>query len=191
VQNAVPLGSLVRHAEQVLDSDAVDAARRVVRSEGAGGLVIDDLRHEDVARIGWSGSKSHVRAVAEALARVPAGDVEYLAVRAPTGDPVAKGGVNYTAHADAGAIWQLATHPELQSLGLGTRLVREAERRIRRRGLRWAILGVEDNNPRARALYERLGYEAYGREATSWEQEDELGNATMYETEVALLRKHL
>ena len=52
-------------------------------------------------------------------------------------------------------------------------------------------MGVEDTNPRARALYERLGYEAYGRETVSWEHEDEHGNATIYETEVALLRKRL
>jgi ribosomal protein S18 acetylase RimI-like enzyme len=175
----------------VLEGDAIGAARRVIRSEGVGALVVDDLRPEDLARIGWSGDNAHVRGVAAALARVPGGEVEYLAVRAPTGDPIAKAGVNYTSHAEAGAIWQLATHPELQSLGLGTRVVREAERRIRRRGLAWAVVGVEDNNPRARALYERLGYEPYAREATSWEQEDEHGNVTTYETEVALLRKHL
>jgi ribosomal protein S18 acetylase RimI-like enzyme len=153
--------------------------------------MVDDLRAEDLERIEWSGDNAHVRGVAAAIARVPAGEVEYLALRAPTGGPVAKGGINYAAHAGAGTIWQLATHPELQSLGLGTHLVGEAERRIRRRGLEWAVVGVEDNNPRARALYERLGYSAYAREATCWDHEDEHGNVTMHATEVALLRKHL
>jgi len=31
---------------------------------------------------------------------------------------------------------------------------------------------VEDNNPRARRLYERLGYQAAGRQHASWEYED-------------------
>jgi ribosomal protein S18 acetylase RimI-like enzyme len=181
----------VRHAEDVLEDHAIDAVRRVIRYQGAGSLVVDDFLPEDLERIEWSGDKAHVRGVAAAIARVPTGEVEYLAVRAPTGEPIAKGGINYTTHAGAGAIWQLATHPDLQSLGLGTRLVREAERRIRRHGLDWAVVGVEDNNPRARALYERLGYGAYAREATSWEQEDRYGNVTTYETSVALLRKHL
>jgi len=180
------------HPEHILGSDAViDAVRQLIRLEGPGALVVDELRHEDLEQIGWSGSRSHLRAVAEALQRVVSGDVEYLAVRAPTGEPVAKGAIDYTSHDGAGTLWQLATQPELQSLGLGSYLVREAERRIRLRGLRWAILGVEDNNPRARRLYERLGYQAYGREAASWEQEDERGTVTMYETEVTLLRKHL
>ena len=55
-------------------------------------------------------------------------------------------------------MWQLAVLPALQSRGLGTLLIRAAEQRIRNRGLRRAELAVEESNPRARALYERLGY---------------------------------
>ena len=64
----------------------------------------------------------------------------------------------------------------LRGLGVGTLLVNVAEQRIQKRGLRWATLGVEDNNPRARALYERLGYRHIGQEPASLEQEDEEGN---------------
>jgi hypothetical protein len=103
----------------VRESNVIDAVRHVIRSEGAGALAIDDLRHEDLVQIEWSGTKAHVRAVAEALERVPSGDVEYLVVRAPTGEPIAKGGINYTAHPGAASLWQLATHPDLQSLGVG------------------------------------------------------------------------
>jgi ribosomal protein S18 acetylase RimI-like enzyme len=67
----------------------------------------------------------------------------------------------------SGFLWQLAVHPALQSRGLGTLLVHAAEQRIRDRGLRRAELAVEESNPRARAraraLYEHLGYAAYGR----------------------------
>lgn len=173
-------------------SDAVvRAVRRVVRTAGPGALAIDDLRWEDLARLAWSGNPEHLRSVARALERVAPGEVEYLVVRAPHGEPVAKGGIDYTQNDMAGTLWQLATHERLQSLGLGTCLIAEAEQRIRRRGLPWAVLSVEDSNPRARALYERLGYAAWRHEPAAWQYEDDQGTLHRYETEVTVLRKRL
>jgi ribosomal protein S18 acetylase RimI-like enzyme len=170
---------------------AIRAVRHVVRTAGPGALVIDDLRPEDLARLGWSGNPEHLRSVDQALGRVASGEVEYLVVRAPGGEPVAKGGIDYTKHEAAGTLWQLVTHDQLRSLGLGTCLIAEAERRIRRRGLPWAILSVEDDNPRARALYARLGYAAWRQETAAWHYEDAQGTLRPYETRVTVLRKHL
>jgi hypothetical protein len=52
-------------------------------------------------------------------------------------------------------------------------------------------LGVEDSNPRARSLYERLGYAAYGSEPDSWDQEAVDGTVTRHETVVTLMRRDL
>jgi ribosomal protein S18 acetylase RimI-like enzyme len=169
----------------------VAAVRDVVRAGQIDRLVIDDLTMEDLDRIEWSGSQSHIRHVRAALGRVASGEVEYLVVRTPDGSPVAKGGIDYAAHPGMGTIWQLATHPRLQSLGLGTRLIAEAERRIVRRGLPWVVLAVEDANPRARALYERLGYRFWTRRLESWQVEGADGEARLYESEVAVLRKRV
>jgi ribosomal protein S18 acetylase RimI-like enzyme len=76
-------------------------------------------------------------------------------------------------------------------LGPGTRLIEEGERRMRNRGVEWAVVGFEPSNPRARALYERLRYEPFGREHASWTTEDEQGRLVPYETDVDLLRKRL
>ena len=46
----------------------------------------------------------------------------------------------------------------LRSRGIGAALVREAERLARLRGIDVMGLGVGDGNPRAAALYARLGY---------------------------------
>ncbi|WP_030616355.1 GNAT family N-acetyltransferase [Streptomyces fulvoviolaceus] len=46
----------------------------------------------------------------------------------------------------------------LRSRGVGTALVRAAERLARERGIGVMGLGVGDHNPRAAALYARLGY---------------------------------
>ncbi|MBB4742969.1 GNAT superfamily N-acetyltransferase [Actinoplanes octamycinicus] len=48
--------------------------------------------------------------------------------------------------------------PHHQGRGVGTALLAEAERRARHRGLPLIGLGVADDNPRAAALYLRLGY---------------------------------
>jgi hypothetical protein len=54
-----------------------------------------------------------------------------------------------------------------------------------------AELKVEECNPRARALYERLGYIACGREPASWDTEAADGSLTRYETACTLMRKEL
>jgi ribosomal protein S18 acetylase RimI-like enzyme len=101
------------------------------------------------------------------------------------------GAIDYAKTSGAGTIWMLEVHPALQSCGIGTVLIRTAEQRIRARRLHRAELGVEDGNPRARALYERLGYAAYGSEPDSWDQEASDGTISRYETMLTLMRKEL
>ncbi len=79
--------------------------------------------------------------------------------------------------------------PALQSCGLGTLLVRAAEQPIRHRGLRRTELAVEEDNPRARALYERLVYVAYGREWEAWDVERPDGSIRRHDTVCVLMRK--
>lgn len=53
--------------------------------------------------------------------------------------------------------------PELRSQGIGTTLIVAAEDLARQRGYHRIGLGVTDDNPRAAALYLRLGYQETGR----------------------------
>lgn len=154
-------------------------------------LTIRDLEPGDLPSCTWSGTATHLKAIARALDRARLGEVEYLAACPPSEMPVALGGIDYAKPSGAGTIWQLAVHPALQSCGIGTLLIKAAEQRIRARGLHQAELGVEDSNPRARALYDRLGYRAYGREPDSWDQEAPDGTITRYDTMVTLMRKEL
>ncbi|HEY1176493.1 MAG TPA: GNAT family N-acetyltransferase, partial [Phytomonospora sp.] len=110
---------------------------------------------------------------------------------AASGLPVAIGAVNFAPRPGAGELTQLAVHPALQSCGLGTVLIGALEDRIRVRGLTVAELGVETVNPRARALYERLGYRAFGTVRTGWDQRTEEGVVYRYETDCVEMRKHL
>ncbi|RAJ61876.1 acetyltransferase (GNAT) family protein [Streptomyces sp. Amel2xB2] len=144
-------------------------------------LSVRDLVHGDLASCGWAGSDHYLAGVARHLERARNGEVDYLAVCPASGVPVAKGGIDYQVKDGAGTLWQLAVHPVLQSCGIGTFLIGAAELRIRNRGLRQAELAVEENNPRARALYERLGYVAYDRQPDSWDEQAPDGSLRRYE----------
>jgi ribosomal protein S18 acetylase RimI-like enzyme len=174
-----------------LDQAAIEALRRVILAGGVRQLVIDDLRADEVAGLGWSGGPAHLGSVAAALERAAQGLEDYLVVRAPAGEPVAKMRADYTSEDDTGVFSQLATMDRLQGLGIATMLIEAAEQRVRARGLAFAALGVEDDNPRARRLYERLGYQATGRQYASWEYEDDDGILRRYETTLTILRKRL
>jgi ribosomal protein S18 acetylase RimI-like enzyme len=154
-------------------------------------VVVDALRQEDLQELAWAGGALHVKNVAGQLKRVLLGEVDYLAVRDDDRRVVAKGGVDYASLPGVPKLWQLATHPDLRGLGFGTLLIRSLEDRVRQRGFGWAHLGVEVSNPRAMALYRRLGYEAYGRESDGWEQQDGNGDVYWYETELIVMKRPL
>ncbi len=55
---------------------------------------------------------------------------------------------------------------ELRSQGIGSRLISFAEGLAAERGYCRVCLGVATNNPRAKSLYERVGYEDWGQGIT-------------------------
>jgi len=178
-------------ATQPHGAESSRVTRELLAEHGIEALAVDDLHRADLSSIAWAGGPTHMSYVRKALERVVKGEVEYLVVRAPNGDPVAIGGIDYAAHPGTGALWQLSTHPDLRGLGLGTRLIKEAEERIKARGLSRAVVGVEDDNARARALYMRLGYRPWRRERASWQHEPAHGTSRIYTTELTLLEKDL
>ena len=54
----------------------------------------------------------------------------------------------------------IAVAPEARGQGVGTRLIAAAHREAASRNLAGLSLNVVDTNTRARALYERIGFEA-------------------------------
>lgn len=144
---------------------------------GVGPLAVGDLRSCEVTGLTWSGNPAHLRSVAAALERAARGLEDYLVVRAPGGQPVAKMRVDYASDDDTGVFSQRVTMSPLQGLGIATMLISAGEQRVRARGLASGALGVEEDNPRARRLYQRLGYQPVDRQDASWEIEDEHGLA--------------
>jgi ribosomal protein S18 acetylase RimI-like enzyme len=174
-----------------LDRAALEGLRQMILADGARRLAVGDLCDDDLAGLAWSGNPAHLRSVAAALQRAVQGLEDYLVVRAPGGQPVAKMRVDYASEAGTGVFSQLATIGPLQGLGIATMLIGTGEQRVHARGLAFAALGVEDNNPRARRLYERLGYQAADRRHAAWEYEDDDGVLRLYETTLTILRKRV
>lgn len=131
-------------------------------------LRFGDLEAGDLVDLDWSGGPEHRRAVSEALGAAYANEVALVVGRLANGRLVALGGVDFRPTPDAGVLWMLSVHQRFRVLGIGTRLVRELERRIVARGREWSQLSVELDNPQAAALYRRLGYTEAGPALDSW-----------------------
>jgi ribosomal protein S18 acetylase RimI-like enzyme len=80
--------------------------------------------------------------------------------------PVGKLHLDFESHASGrtALLIAAAVAPELRSRGIGTALMAAAEELVCSRGFDGIVLGVEESNPRARRLYERLGYEAFAHD---------------------------
>jgi ribosomal protein S18 acetylase RimI-like enzyme len=152
---------------------------------------IRDLRAADLEHLRWTGGRSHLVEIGQQLERAGAGLADYLVACMPAGAPVGTVAIDYADRADAGLIHQVAVHGILESCGIGTLLLAAAEDRIRDRGRQAAELGVENDNTRARALYERLGYVAYGEESAEWDEDQPDGTGTGHRTICTMMRKQL
>ena len=150
-------------------------------------LTVRDLEPTDLGDLDWSGGSEHVRVMAQALQASYADEMAVLVVALANGRLVATGAVDFRPDAAAGELTTLAVHEHLQSLGLGTRLVTALEKRVRGRGRGTARLTVEHDNPRARALYRRLGYREVGSRVESWP----VAGGRTYVTTTAVLERDL
>jgi ribosomal protein S18 acetylase RimI-like enzyme len=68
---------------------------------------------------------------------------------------------------EAFEVSQIHVHPDVRGRGIGTELIRCAERLIAARGGTTATMSVAQDNVRAAALYARLGYEDTGLRSTA------------------------
>ena len=157
-------------------------------SNGDAVITVSSLEPAAVDEIAWSGSRTHLENVRQQLARVPAGDVVYLGVRAD-GHAVSKGGVDFSKEPGAGTIFQVATHPRLEGLGLASLLIATLEHHSIEHGRRRLRLGVEREEHRTRRLYEHLGYRRIGESEASWEAERPDGTRYLYTTTLLEMEK--
>jgi len=120
-------------------------------------------RH-DLAQLEWFGLYTeHRQLIEDAFRRQQAGEVVMLLADLD-GFPVGQAWLDLSARAadSVGVIWAARVFPLLRNYGIGTRLMIAAEQLLFEKGYRWSELTVDKHEPRARRLYERLGYRSTG-----------------------------
>jgi ribosomal protein S18 acetylase RimI-like enzyme len=127
-------------------------------------LEIRQCARQDLPQLEWFGLYTeHRQLIQEAFRRQQAGEVIML-VADLDGFPVGQAWLDLSARAadSVGVIWALRVIPVLRNHGIGTQLMIAAERLLSERGYRWSELTVDQDEPRACRLYERLGYRSAG-----------------------------
>ena len=127
-------------------------------------LKIRHCARQDLSQLEWFGLYTeHRQLIEDAFRRQQAGEVIMLLADLD-GFPVGQAWLDLTARSadSVGVIWALRVFPLLRNHGIGSRLMIAAERLLFEKGYRWSELTVDQQEPRARRLYERLGYRWLG-----------------------------
>jgi ribosomal protein S18 acetylase RimI-like enzyme len=150
-------------------------------------VAVRELEPTDLVDLEWTGGPQHLAAIAGDLGAAAEGDLVQLVVELPNGRLVGLGAVDFRPARDAGTLWMLSVHELVQGMGIGTALIRALEERVVAEGRHRARIAVEHDNPRAAALYRRLGYAEAGSELQSWPA----AHGTVYVTVCTVLERRL
>ncbi len=90
-----------------------------------------------------------------------------------------------------GYLYSLRVMDAFQREGIGTSLIREAERILSERDYDSVSIAAARDNPGARRLYERLGYTVYTEDAGRWHYVDHEGRTRQVIEPCWILEKHL
>ena len=90
-----------------------------------------------------------------------------------------------------GYLYALRVMDHLQGFGIGTRLIMKAEEIMHETGCAWTTISVAKDNPRAKKLYERLGYHVYMEDEGRWSYVDHTGKTVHVHEPCWMLEKRL
>jgi len=156
-------------------------------------VTIRACRASDLSNLEWFGSMTEYRqTISDAFERFQKGEIIMLVAEANR-FPIGQVWIDLTKQRKnaTGILWALRVLVPFQNLGIGTRLIAAAERRLKRRGIRLSELGVEKDNPRAQRLYERLGYQVVRDHIDEWEYTPPNGAPVHVRSDEWILHKSL
>lgn len=164
-------------------------------------MLIRDCTAEDLEALERAQPTGRNRWHARKFEHQAAGDSTYLLACADDGDLVGHGEILWNgcrnpavraASPDTPEINGLVVYrDELRGKGIGTALIRTAEKRARQRGFRRIGLGVGNDNPGAARLYRRLGYGGGIPYVDVWSYLDDDGTEHVVQDPGVLLIKDL
>jgi ribosomal protein S18 acetylase RimI-like enzyme len=180
------------------EAQAEGSAARGMRIEDD--FVVRPMEERDLPDLEWNGTFVHFRRLfRQAFEDMRLGTryllvMEHRASREIVGQVFIQWSSSDPRFADGrrrGYLYALRIKPAYRGRGLGTRMIRAAEEALRRRGMDTVSIGVEKDNPRARALYERNGFRIIADDPGRWSYVDHLGNKQEVVEPAWLMEKHL
>lgn len=145
-------------------------------------LTIRQAQREDMRKLEWRGEFSHLRELFERSYREQLFGRRHLLVADSGGYPVGRLFILLNGHNAKRAngsthayLYSLQVMSLFQGKGIGTRLIDAAEALLRQRGFAVVSIAVAKDNPRAQALYERLGYVVVDENEGRWQYRDHRG----------------
>ncbi len=132
-------------------------------------LTIRDLSPTDERALEWQGGPDLRSFYQRQTLAHQAGGIHVLIAAGRHEDqddfPIGQAAIHWQGkptHPQIPDIQSLRVHPDYRGAGIGSRLVRACEEYSQRKGHERISLSVALDNPRARRLYERLGYAVAG-----------------------------
>lgn len=119
---------------------------------------------EDLPRLEWFGAFTDHRAIIRDAYDLQCQGEAVMLVAVVGGFPVGQAWLDLRPRLDVPfpMVWAVRVLEPFQGAGLGTRLMAAVDKAAVARGCVGLQLGVEETNTRARAFYERLGWEVVG-----------------------------
>jgi myo-inositol-1-phosphate synthase len=127
-------------------------------------VTIRACREADLPQLEWFGAFTHHRTIIrEAFELQRLGEVVMLVAEAG-GFPIAQAWLDLRPRLETSfpMVWAVRVLEPFQGAGVGTRLMAALEEEAAALGFHGLELGVEQDNGRARAFYERLGWRVTG-----------------------------
>lgn len=157
---------------------------------------VRDVRPADLPLLEWYGTHAHLRFMEQAAYNEVVNGTKVWLVAEANNFPCGHIKINLQVKDPRrgnprGYLFALRVFEPFQGMGIGTALINAAEDVLRARGFRYVSIAVGKNNPRARRLYERLGYGVYREEVGRWQYVDLQGVLQQVEEPEYLLDKSL
>jgi ribosomal protein S18 acetylase RimI-like enzyme len=144
---------------------------------------IRTANRDDLPELEWNGEFAHFRRLfAEAYRLVERGEAVMWVADLPGAGIIGQLFVQVNSKNPAWAdgiqrayIYGFRVQDSYRGAGIGSRLLKIAEDDLIRRGFNSVVLNVNQDNPAARRLYERFGYQVVAPEPGVWSYIDHLG----------------
>ncbi|WEX10410.1 GNAT family N-acetyltransferase [Chelativorans sp. AA-79] len=133
-----------------VETDTIEATIRAT---------VRPCRSSDLQALEWMGLYTPHRAIIRRAFEAQERGEALMLLAVSSGFPIAQVWVDFTRKDNVAYFWAVRTFFPLQGAGIGSRMIRAAERAARRRGCRRAELETEDD---LTTFYERLGWRRAG-----------------------------